>query len=114
MNDKCCSLPPESLSPAPSSAAVDYDRLAGWSKALGHPARLRILAYLMARDTCVCGAIVDQLDLAQSTVSQHLKVLKEAGIVQGTIDGPRVCYCVDRAVLAAITTNLQIFFTETP
>jgi ArsR family transcriptional regulator, arsenate/arsenite/antimonite-responsive transcriptional repressor len=69
--------------------------LARMTKALGHPARVAIMRLLIARGECVCGAIVDELPLAQATVSQHLKVLKEAGLVQGEIDGPRVCYCVN-------------------
>ncbi len=72
---------------------ADVD-LAALSKALGHPARVRILRLLARRTTCICGDIVDELDLAQSTVSQHLKVMKEAGLVQGEVDGPRVCYCL--------------------
>ncbi|MEM7137637.1 MAG: metalloregulator ArsR/SmtB family transcription factor [Myxococcota bacterium] len=68
--------------------------LASLARALGHPARVRILRFLAARNACVCGEIVDELDLAQSTVSQHLKVLKEVDLVQGEIDGPRVCYCL--------------------
>ena len=63
------------------------------AKALGHPARVAILRILLGRGECICGAIVDRLPLAQATVSQHLKVLKEAGWIEGTIDGPRVCYC---------------------
>jgi ArsR family transcriptional regulator len=73
--------------------------LARLAKALGHPARVAILKLLIERGTCVCGAIVDELPLAQATVSQHLKVLKQAGLVQGEIDGPRVCYCVDPAAV---------------
>ena len=73
--------------------------LAELCKALAHPARVRILRLLTRRSTCICGEIVGQLDLAQSTVSQHLKVMKEAGLVQGTIDGPRVCYCLSPRVL---------------
>ena len=65
------------------------------AKALGHPARVRILKILIERNACICGAIVEALPLAQSTVSQHLKQLQEAGLIQGEIDGPRVCYCVD-------------------
>jgi ArsR family transcriptional regulator len=65
------------------------------AKALGHPARVAILRLLIQRGDCICGEIVDVLPLAQATVSQHLKVLKGAGLIQGTIDGPRVCYCVN-------------------
>jgi ArsR family transcriptional regulator len=80
--------------------AVGIDvELATLAKALGHPARVQILRYLLGRDSCMCGDIVDHLPLAQSTVSQHLKMLKDAGLIRGTIDGPRVCYCVEPAVL---------------
>lgn len=71
------------------------EELAVLAKAVGHPARVLILRLLVRREACVCGDIVDELPLAQSTVSQHLKVLKEAGLVRGEIDGPRVCYCVE-------------------
>src|SRR5512142_2577498 len=71
------------------------DELAALCKAVGHPARVQILRLLVRRDTCICGDIVDELPLAQSTVSQHLKVLKEAGLIRGEIDGPRVCYCIE-------------------
>jgi ArsR family transcriptional regulator len=70
------------------------DELAAMCKALGHPARVQIVRHLIRRGACVCGDLVDELPLAQSTVSQHLKVLKEAGIVIGEIDGPRRCYCI--------------------
>ncbi len=73
--------------------------LAELAKALGHPARVQIIRLLVRREACVCGDIVDELPLAQSTVSQHLKVLKEAGLVKGEIDGPRVCYCVEPRAL---------------
>ena len=63
-------------------------------RALGHPARLKIVRLLAERDSCICGEIVDELPLAQATVSQHLKVLKEAGIVVGTTEGPATCYCL--------------------
>ncbi len=82
----------------PDSTAHDLE-LAGLARALGHPARVRILRILIARNSCVCGELVDELPLAQSTVSQHLKVLKDAGLIQGEIDGPKVCYCVQPAAL---------------
>ncbi len=78
------------------SAAEAVARLA-W--AVAHPARVRIVRLLLSRNTCVCGEIVDELPLAQSTVSQHLKILKESGLVQGEIDGPKVCYCINQAKL---------------
>lgn len=68
--------------------------LARLAHAIAHPARVRIVQILAAKRTCVCGELVEALPLAQSTVSQHLKVLKEAGLIQGEIDGPRVCYCL--------------------
>jgi len=74
-------------------------RLARLCKALGHPARLAIVRYLAGRSTCTCGDIVDQLPLAQSTVSQHLKVLKDTGFIVGEVDPPRVCYCLNPRTL---------------
>lgn len=71
-------------------------QLADWCKALAHPARVAILKNLAARKECICGDLVLDLPLAQSTVSQHLKALKEAGLVQGEVDGPRSKYCVHR------------------
>ena len=69
--------------------------LAALAKAIGHPARIKILRLLIRRDACICGDLVDDLGLAQSTVSQHLKMLKDAGLIRGEIDGPRVCYCIE-------------------
>lgn len=85
------------MSPARTETGItpQDEQLALYTKALGHPARVAILRILAQRGECVCGEIVDGLPLAQATVSQHLKVLKDAGLIQGEIDGPRVCYCVD-------------------
>ena len=69
--------------------------LAKYAKALAHPARVAILKLLAGRQTCVCGDIVDELPLSQSTVSQHLKELKDAGLITGEIEGAKVCYCID-------------------
>ncbi|MEX1040859.1 MAG: metalloregulator ArsR/SmtB family transcription factor [Pirellulaceae bacterium] len=77
----------------------DAQRLADLAWAVAHPARVRILRLLIDRTACVCGEIVDQLPLAQSTVSQHLKILKQSGLIRGEVDGPKVCYCVDREQL---------------
>jgi ArsR family transcriptional regulator len=71
---------------------LDLARLA---KGLAHPARAAIVRMLLNRGTCICGDLVDRLPLAQATVSQHLKTLKEAGWITGEVDGPRVCYCVN-------------------
>ena len=86
---------------------ADDELLAGWLKALAHPARLRIIDVLAARGTCICGEIVEVLPLAQATVSQHLKVLKDAGLLQGTIDGPRSCYCINTAALGELRRALD-------
>ncbi len=89
---------------AATPARIDAtdDELAAIAKALGHPVRVRILRLLMDRTSCYCGEIVEELPLAQATVSQHLKVLKDAGLIVGTIDGPRVCYCAHRERLARL------------
>ncbi len=70
--------------------------------AVAHPARVRIVRLLIGRTSCVCGEIVDEITLAQSTVSQHLKILKESGLIQGEVDGPRVCYCINRDKLKVL------------
>ena len=69
--------------------------LAKYAKALSHPARIAILQLLLKKQTCICGDIVNELPLSQSTVSQHLKELKEAGLIKGDIEGVSVCYCID-------------------
>lgn len=81
--------------------------IATLAKALGHPARIAILDYLLKVDTCICGDIVNELPLAQPTVSQHLKELKNAGIIKGNIEGNAICYCIDEKVLS----KLQSYFT---
>ena len=77
----------------------DREKLAGIFKALAHPVRLKIIEHLKKVNCCICGEIVEILPLSQSTVSQHLKQLKQAGLVKGEIEGPRTCYCVDHDVL---------------
>lgn len=74
--------------------------IASIAKALGHPARVAILEYLMKVDSCICGDIVNELPLAQATVSQHLKELKNAGLIKGNIEGNAICYCVDEKAIA--------------
>jgi DNA-binding transcriptional ArsR family regulator len=81
--------------------------LADRLKALGHPARLEILRVLAARGTCVCGEVVELIPLAQATVSQHLKVLKEAGLIRGRIDGKNSCYCLDPGSIADLREALD-------
>ena len=74
---------------------AQQNELASLAKALGHPARIAILEVLLKQDSCVCGDIVNELPLAQPTVSQHLKELKTAGLIKGNIEGNSVCYCID-------------------
>lgn len=83
--------------PLPSDATAE--ELASLAWAIAHPARVRIVRLLMSRSACVCGEIVEEMPLAQSTVSQHLKILKESGLVEGEVDGPRVCYCINPTAL---------------
>ncbi len=75
--------------------STEQNELATIIKALGHPARVAIVDYLLKVDTCICGDIVNELPLAQPTVSQHLKELKNAGIIKGNIEGNAICYCID-------------------
>ena len=97
---QACCPSPKAAKPRPIPDGADFDAaLAGFAKALGHPARVRILRLLVERHECVCGTIVDEIGLAQSTVSQHLAVLKEAGLIHGDVDGPRVCYCLAPDIL---------------
>lgn len=93
---------------------TELSHLAAQAKALSHPARLAIVQILAERNECICGEIVDDLPLAQSTVSRHLKVLRDAGLVKGTIDGPRSCYCLDREAIEALHTRFDRFFAELP
>lgn len=96
------------MPPTPPFPA-DLTALAAAAKALGHPARLAILRTLAERGTCVCGEVVDVLPLAQATVSQHLKALKDAGLVRGETDGPRSCYCLDLDAVARLADTLRTF-----
>ncbi|MBA9075672.1 ArsR/SmtB family transcription factor [Rufibacter quisquiliarum] len=73
----------------------EQNRLAALAKALAHPARVAILQELLKRQACICGDLVEVVPLAQATVSQHLKELKKAGLIQGTVEGTSVCYCID-------------------
>lgn len=88
----------------------DLVTLAAAARALAHPGRLQILATLASRRGCVCGDLVQELPLAQSTVSQHLKELKEAGLVRGELEGPRTCYCVDPEALEAVRQGFARLF----
>ncbi len=95
----CCPAPNDSADLRPIEGDDADEELSALAKALGHPARVKILRILVRKNACICGDIADELPLAQSTVSQHLKVLKEAGLIRGEVDGPRVCYCVEPRAL---------------
>ena len=82
--------------------------IATLAKALGHPARIAIVEYLIKVDTCICGDIVKELPLAQPTVSQHLKELKNAGLIKGSIEGNTICYCIDGRAIK----KLQNYFSS--
>ncbi len=91
----------------PPSTSEERKQLALLCKALAHPMRIQIVQFLAGVETCFCGDIVKQLPLAQSTVSQHLKILKEAGIVQGEIDSPHTCYWLARDRLAQLKSLIS-------
>ena len=82
------------------AATKDEAKTVAMLRAIAHPARFRIVKLLAARQTCVTGDLVDELPLAQSTVSEHLKVLKDGGIVRGVIEGPNTCYCLEPEAIA--------------
>ena len=86
--------------------------LADVSKTLSHPARIRILKILNEMNSCMVGTIVDKLPLAQATVSQHLKELKRVGLIEGEIDGPKICYCINNQTLQKAKTSLDKLFSK--
>lgn len=89
---------------------IKQNKIAKYTKALAHPARIAILELLTKKQSCICGDIVDDLPLSQSTVSQHLKELKAAGLIKGEIDGVKVCYCIDEKEWESAKTYLTSFF----
>lgn len=90
----------------------EQNELAVMAKAIAHPARIAILQYLVRQNACVCGDLVEELGLAQATTSQHLKELKNAGIIQGTIEGVSVCYCINPKVWNQYNSLFSNFFKE--
>lgn len=88
---------------------VKQNKIAKYMKALGHPARIAILEVLIKKQDCMCGDIVEELPLSQSTVSQHLKELKDAGLIKGNIEGAKVCYCIDEKEWENVKTYLSTF-----
>ncbi len=91
---------------------IKDNKIAKYAKALAHPARIAILNLLIKKQSCICGDIVDELPLSQSTVSQHLKELKEAGLIKGDIDGVKVCYCIDEKEWELAKGYLNSLFTS--
>lgn len=88
---------------------AEQNQLSTLLKAMAHPARIAILQRILISNTCVCGDLVEELGLAQATISQHLKELKNAGIIQGTIEGVSVCYCINPETWSLLETQLDIF-----
>lgn len=86
------------------------NKLAQMMKALGHPARIAIIQHLIKLNACICGDLVEELGLAQATISQHLKELKNVGLIQGTIEGTSVCYCIDPKVWKQFKGAFDSFF----
>lgn len=99
--------PAEPMPSAPTDELEANARLAELAKAIAHPARVAIIRLLVRQKGCIVGSIVDELPLAQSTVSQHLKQLKRAGLIRGEVDGPRICYCIEPGVLALFKTLVE-------
>ena len=94
---------------------IEQNKIATFAKVLGHPARIAILQYLLKTQTCICGDLVSEIGLAQATISQHLRELKKVGLIQGTIEGTSVCYCINpntwqevQNILAALFGQLKI------
>jgi DNA-binding transcriptional ArsR family regulator len=90
----------------------NQNELAAFAKAIGHPARVAIIEYLLSTNQCVCGDIVDVIPLAQATVSQHLKELKLAGLIKGSIEGNSICYCIDQENWNKFKEMLDGIFTK--
>ena len=86
------------------------NRLSSIAKVLGHPARIAILQYLLQQNTCICGDLVQEIGLAQPTISQHLKELKRVDIIQGKIEGTSVCYCINQNTWNQISSEISTFF----
>lgn len=90
----------------------EQNQLASISKVLGHPARVAILNHLFSINACVCGDLVAEIGLAQPTISQHLKELKNSGLIKGTVDGTKVCYCIDTQNWSKMKQTLNLFLDQ--
>ena len=102
-----CCPPAEPMPPVPTNEEEANEHLARLAKAIAHPARVSIIRLLVRHEGCIVGDIVGQIPLSQSTVSQHLKQLKDAGLIRGEVDGPRVCYCVEPGVVALLKALVE-------
>ncbi len=94
------------------SFSIANNEIASIFKALSHPARIAIIDYLLTADSCICGDIVNELPLAQSTISQHLKELKNANIIKGNIEGTAICYCINPETIAKIVSHFGAITTQ--
>lgn len=90
----------------------ELNELARFAKAIAHPARIQILEHLALKNTCICGDIVKELPLSQSTVSQHLKALKEAELIKGEVEAPAICYCINTDKMEKIYKQLRALFSK--
>ncbi len=111
-DDKCCP-PADTEFGGPVEGEEAESELAGMAQALGHPIRVVILRILIERQECICGELVEELPVAQSTVSQHLKKLKEARLIRGSVDGPRMCYCIEPAAMRRFETLFDAILSRT-
>ena len=92
--------------------SVEQNKLAGFFKVLGHPARVAILQHIINQKSCICNDLVEELGLAQATISQHLKELKNIGIIKGSIEGKSVCYCIDEEKWKQIQQDFDVFLNQ--
>ncbi len=90
----------------------EQNRLASLFKVLGHPARVAILNHIIKQNACICNDLVEELGLAQATISQHLKELKSIGIIQGSIEGKSVCYCIEEKTWKEVQSIINLFFDQ--
>lgn len=107
LDDSCCEPDAPDGETLETVQLLDDDKLVAMAKALGHPVRLRIIRILLERRACITGDLVAELPLAQSTVSEHLRILREAGLIKGEIEGPRTSYCINAAGLAAFKASVE-------
>jgi DNA-binding transcriptional ArsR family regulator len=90
----------------------EQNKVSGIAKVFGHPARVAILQYLFKTNSCICGDLVEEIGLAQPTISQHLKELKKIGLIKGNIEGTSVCYCINEDNWAEMKTTLSVFLNQ--